>query len=139
MAAAATTVEQNSIPIEAFLACFPQWRKRWQKYVESQEDYFVGDQVYNAPGGPFFFRQGSDTFLMDLVFFGHGLFLGVAYSIVLTPQILVLNMSSFKCQKVPSVFFGRCFFLGVTYSIVLSPQVPVLNRITEQKQCSIKI
>jgi histone-lysine N-methyltransferase SETMAR len=40
---AATTAELNSIPKEAFSACFQQWRHRWEKCVESQGNYFEGD------------------------------------------------------------------------------------------------
>jgi len=40
---AATTAELNSIPEEAFSACFQQWRHRWEKCVESQGNHFEGD------------------------------------------------------------------------------------------------
>jgi hypothetical protein len=40
---AATTAELNSIAKEALSACFQQCRQRWEKCVESQENYFEGD------------------------------------------------------------------------------------------------
>ena len=37
------TAQLYSIPKEAFLKCFQQWRDRWEKCVQSQGDYFEGD------------------------------------------------------------------------------------------------
>ena len=54
---AATTAELNSIPKEAFSACFQQWRHRWEKCVECQGNYFEGDQVSNAPSKPVSFSR----------------------------------------------------------------------------------
>jgi hypothetical protein len=54
---AAKTAELNSIPKEAFSAWFQQWRHRWEKYVESQGNYFEGDEVSNAPGKPVSFSR----------------------------------------------------------------------------------
>ena len=54
---AATTAELNTIPKEAFSACFQEWRHRWEKCVESQGNYFEGDQVSNAPGKLVYFSN----------------------------------------------------------------------------------
>ena len=54
---AATTAELNSIPKEAFSACFQQWRHRWEKCVESQGNYFEGDYVSNALSKPVSFSR----------------------------------------------------------------------------------
>ena len=48
----ATTAKLNTIPKEAFSECFQQWRHRWEKCVESQSDYFEGDQISSAPDMP---------------------------------------------------------------------------------------
>jgi hypothetical protein len=34
------TAQLNTIPKDAFLKCFQQWRNRWAKCVHYQEDYF---------------------------------------------------------------------------------------------------
>ena len=61
----ATTAELNTILKQAFLECFQQW---WKKCMESQVDYFEGDQVSSTPDMPAFLpARKSDTFLTDLV------------------------------------------------------------------------
>jgi hypothetical protein len=38
-----STARLITIPIDAFQKCFQQWRKRWEKCVHYQGDYFEGD------------------------------------------------------------------------------------------------
>jgi hypothetical protein len=37
------TARLITIPKDAFQKCFQQWRKRWEKCVHYQGDYFEGD------------------------------------------------------------------------------------------------
>ena len=111
---AATTVELKSIPKEAFAGCFQQWRHRWSKCVESQGDYFEGDQVSNTTGTLclFFPGQRSDTFLTDLVFSGE-IFFDKCRGTFGTPRIKHLkNNTKQKCEKC-LVFRYRIFHLFI--------------------------
>jgi len=38
-----TTEALKAIPLQEFQNCFEQWKKRWDKFIDSQEEYFEGD------------------------------------------------------------------------------------------------
>ena len=57
------TAKLNTILKEAFSECFQQWQHHWEKCVETQGDYFEGNQVSSAPGMPvLFFRPKVEYF-----------------------------------------------------------------------------
>ena len=63
----ATNADLNMIPKDVISECFQQWKYCWEKRVDSQGDYFEGDQVSSAQGMPVFFStRRSDTFLIDI-------------------------------------------------------------------------
>jgi hypothetical protein len=38
-----TTEALKAITLQEFQNCFEQWKKRWDKCIDSQEEYFEGD------------------------------------------------------------------------------------------------
>jgi len=38
-----TTEPLNAITLQEFHNCFEQWKKRWDKCIDSQGEYFEGD------------------------------------------------------------------------------------------------
>lgn len=41
-----TEIDLKDIPISAYQECFQKWKRRWQRCIASQGDYFEGDNVY---------------------------------------------------------------------------------------------
>jgi hypothetical protein len=39
------TEAMKTISLQEFQNCFEQWKKRWDKCIDSQKEYFKGDEI----------------------------------------------------------------------------------------------
>ena len=54
----------KAITLQEFQNCFEQWKKWWDKCIDSQEEYFEGDLILEM------FRKIYDLKKKNLVIFG---------------------------------------------------------------------
>ena len=59
-----TTEELKAITLQEFQNCFEQWKKQWDKCIDSQGEYFEGDYILKM------FREIYDLKKKKLVIFG---------------------------------------------------------------------